>query len=276
MRALRLLRGSENDPEAMCELTLLYLEDRCRQKLKPDTVSKEVAHIRWAIRILNREIPPKLNLLLGHLQRGLRLQQATTPRRKALPMSRSVLKQLCALLLKQSDLPTAVVVRLAYEAAGRVGDVFRLTTESFLRHGPQGILILWGVTKTHRTTEARADHQQIIKHAGILRHLLIDRSVLSRTSPARVLRAVSSLKPSDKYILQWQGWNPAHQVRTSFTLHSLKRGRAAELWVMAASGDITISQLLHELKHKTLEAALAYAPIPALAAQAIARHNASH
>jgi hypothetical protein len=65
-------------------------------------------------------------------------------------------------------------------------------------------------------------------------------------------------------------------VRTSFTLHSLKRGRAAELWVLAASGDITISQLLHELKHKTLEAALAYAPIPALAAQAIARHNASH
>jgi hypothetical protein len=33
------------------------------------------------------------------------------------------------------------------------------TPKSFFPHGPQGILILWGVTKTHRTTEARADHQ---------------------------------------------------------------------------------------------------------------------
>ena len=51
------------------------------------------------------------------------------------------------------------------------------------------------------------------------------------------------------------------------------RGRGHELWLDAANGRIQVPEVLHRMKHKSIEAALAYAPDPALAAEAIHKYN---
>jgi uncharacterized protein len=242
-------------------------------RLRPETISKEVTSLRWAMQMLNIDISPKLRLVLSHIQRGLRRTAAELPKTKALPITRGVLMSLCR-HVQRKDPATAVALRLAFEAGGRVGDLFNLTPESFLAHGSDGILVLWGVTKTHRTTEARADHQQIIPRASDLQILLRDRGILQRSSSQKVLAALKRLRPSRQYVAHWDALNPTNLVRSTFTLHSLKRGRAAELWTCAAAGSITVTQLMHELKHKSIEAALAYSPMPALSAEAIAKRNA--
>jgi hypothetical protein len=122
-------------------------------RLRPESISKEVTSLRWAMQMLNIDISPKLRLVLSHIQRGLQRTAAELPKMKALPITRSVL--ICR-HVQRKDPATAVALRLAFEAGGRVGGLFNLTPESFLAHG---------ATKTHRTTEARADHQQIIPRA---------------------------------------------------------------------------------------------------------------
>jgi hypothetical protein len=58
-------------------------------------------------------------------------------------------------------------------------------------------------------------------------------------------------------------------LRPHYTFHSFKRGAAALLWVKVAEGQITETDLLRMLKHKSLESALAYCPLPAVAAKAV-------
>ena len=108
---------------------------------------------------------------------------------------------------------------------------------------------------------------------GDLVQLLEDPDSLERTSAAAVLKALQELKPSPHYINHWQEMNKTVKIRSRFTQHSLKRGRAAELWALAAKGEITVERVMFELKHKSIEAALAYAPSPLHTAQALRLRN---
>lgn len=251
-----------------------WLEQRLADKVKRATVATDVGHLKWLGQNRGGLRSDTLQLL-ATVQRGLRLHEAKVEvKSKALPMTRAIVEEV--LRRKDVDRPTRMAIRLAFMAGARVSDVFALNIErAILREGQSGILICWGVTKTHRTTEARPDHQQIIPEAGDLRQLLNEPALIDRSSPARVLSVLKQLRPTSNYVNRWQELNKTVRIREHFSKHSLKRGRAAELWDKAATGEITVQQVMHELKHRTIEAALAYAPSPAATARAMRFANSS-
>ncbi len=236
-----------------------WLEQRLADKVKRATVATDVGHLKWLGQNRGGLRSDTLQLL-ATVQRGLRLHEAKVEvKSKALPMTRAIVEE----VLRRKDVD-------------RPSDVFALNIErAILREGQSGILICWGVTKTHRTTEARPDHQQIIPEAGDLRQLLNEPALIDRSSPARVLSVLKQLRPTSNYVNRWQELNKTVRIREHFSKHSLKRGRAAELWDKAATGEITVQQVMHELKHRTIEAALAYAPSPAATARAMRFANSS-
>ena len=253
-----------------------YLEQRHNQvlrgQLNRQTMARDITHIRWLQTVVGANPCPSLTTALSLLQRGLRIQHAATgdPVSKALPLTRKAMEQLA----NRADKFTAVALRLAFLTASRLDDVFNLTRKSFLAYGTHGLAILWGVTKTNQTAERRVDHQQLIPHCPELLCLL-HHDVLRRTSARKCLQLLQSAKPSQKYIAHFQRMNPTVRIRTHFTMHSPKRGRAEELWQDAAAGRTTVQMVLHRLKHKSETSALAYAPDPVVAARAIERSKAS-
>lgn len=259
-------------PQSFQRRAIKYLDLRVHQRVTRETIAKDISHVRWLHRAtLDEPMSARLSLTLQLLQRGCKSLHAVTHRtKKALPMTRSIMEK-----LTRDNSPTSLVIRLAFETASRLDDIFRLTHRSFLPYRHEGMLILWDSTKANITAEKRADHQQIIHNASSLRCFLRDPTILSRTSLQRCLTKLRSVKPSQHYIASWQRLHTTAKLRDHFTLHSLKRGRAAELWQQAAHGSITLELLLHRLKHKSIEAALAYAPCPALAARAIERSKMS-
>ncbi len=191
---------------------------------------------------------------------------------KALPMSRQVLGML--LSLSTVSRSTKLAMLLAFKTGSRVGDIFHLEPRKALQAVPGNkLLICWGITKSHHTVQARDDHQQLVDSPGSLLELLEDPLHLERTSPAKIDAALRNLGPSKAYVHHWQEMNKTVKIRPHFSKHSFKRGRAAELWALAAKGDITVERVMFELKHKSIEAALAYAPSPLHTAQAMRLRN---
>jgi len=255
------------------EAALEFIEKRLRKGLKPGTVAKDLGHIKWLLR-LEQVSDGHLDATMAALQKALRVQEAVVPTEKALPMSKQYVKAI--LRSKKIDPDTKIAIFLAHKAGARVSDVFALRpTSAFQLMASGELLILWGVTKTHRTVEARPDHQQIIEKPGILTILTQDPGILRRTSPTAVRRALRLIKPPRRYVAHWQRMNLTVKIRSHFTFHSMKRGRAAILWERAALGIIPIQTVLRVLKHKSMEAALAYGPSPAATAQAIRRAEMS-
>ena len=251
-----------------------FLATRLRQQLKPDTVARDISHVRWVLKLWEVK-DAVIEASLTAIRRGLKENEVLLPKAKALPMSRAVLNQF--LNHKRIPKPVKVVIKLAFETGSRLGDIFALRPEKALRPMADGrLLICWGITKTHRTVEARADHQQIVDHPGCVMTLIDEPNLLSQTSPKQVRKILHLFKPTTQYIQRWQALNNTVTIRSRFTGHSMKRGRAAELWQQAAQGTVTIATVMHELKHQSLEAALAYAPSPQLTAQAIQLRNASN
>ena len=264
----------------LCHLKLAtaterFLEHRLKQvkrgEIKARTLSKDIPHIKWAWHALNLEMPLRIRTLLQTAQRGL--SRAPTMVSKALPLDRDLLMRLVRRLPK-SRRKLGLVLLLAFETASRVDDIFKLDPLTAFRLTRQGhLLVLWGATKANQSAEARADHQQIVENPGALKLLCRRPDVLLQSSPKEVLRTLRQFTPPKAYVKRWQALNPTIRVRNHFTLHSLKRGRGYELWLDAANGRIQVPEVLHRMKHKSIEAALAYAPDPALAAEAIHKYN---
>ena len=250
MMELARLSGSFEDR------TLQFLSNRLGT-VQASTVAKDIGHIRW-VATRTQAMNPALAQSLSVLQKGLRLVEAQQEvKHKALPMTREVLFRLVE--HQSVSKPTALAMLLAFLSGSRVGDVFALNPHKSIRPHRDGsaLLLLWGVTKTHRTVEARADHQQIIDNPGPLLELLRHPELLQQTSPQEVDRALLLRLPDQDYVKRWQAANPTVELRNHFTRHSLKRGRAAELWELAARGQISVDRLRFELKHQSLECALA-------------------
>ncbi len=252
--------------------TFQFLSNRIGT-VQASTVAKDIGHVRWvAARV--QATSPTLAQSLSVIQKGLRLVEAQQEvKHKALPMSRELLFQLVE--HPSVSKPTALALLLAFMSGSRVGDVFALNPHKSIRphRGGSALLLLWGVTKTHRTVEARADHQQIIDEPGPLLELLRSPDLLGRTSPQEVDQALLLIRPTPDYVKRWRAANPTVELRNHFTRHSLKRGRAAELWELAARGQISVDRLRFELKHQSIECALAYAPSPSVTATAIRLAN---
>jgi len=269
---LRVWRALKRD-RPLKDATLKFIKDRLRKGLKPGTVAKDLGHIKWILR-LEQVSDGYLDATMTALQKALRAQEAVIPTEKALPMSKQFLKAI--LRSRKIDRDTKIAILLAHKAGARVNDVFALRPETAFQRMKTGeMLICWGITKTHRTVEARPDHQQIIKHPGILTTLIDDPNILRRTSPSAVRRALALMKPPRSYVAHWQRLNRTVKIRAHFTFHSMKRGRAAILWDRAAQGVIPVATVMRELKHKSVEAALAYGPSPAATALAIRREEES-
>lgn len=269
---LRVLRAM-NSKLPLAEAALRFINKRLKQGLTPGTVAKDIGHIKWILQ-LEQVSDGYLNATMAALQKALRTQQAVTPVSKALPMTREFVRLF--LQSKKIDSATKVDILLSFKAGARVSDTFALRPDSAFQMLPNGsMLICWGVTKTHRTVEARPDHQQIIDHPGELTILTRDPTILRQTSSTAVRKALRTIKPPRAYVDHWQRLNNSVKIRRHFTLHSMKRGRAAELWTRAAEGTIPVATVLRELKHKSIEAALAYGPSPAATALAIRRAEMS-
>ena len=247
-----------------------FLRRRVKQGLKSATVARDIGHIKWLAKLLNVE-SAALTLRLSTLQRGLRHREAAVEvTTKALPMTRSVLARLLA--NRQLSRPTKLALLLAFRTGSRVADVFALQPRrAFLPHRRGAMLVCWGMTKAHMTVEARPDHQQILEKPGALSMLLSRPRLLEHASKKEVAKALASVRPSPTYIERWQRLNPTVNIRQRFTLHSLKRGRAAELW---NQGRMSTDEVMFELKHQDIKSALAHAPSPAATAEALKREKA--
>lgn len=251
-----------------------FLQQRLRQQLKPDTVARDISHVRWVLKLWSIN-DARIEASLTAIKRGLKEREVDVPKAKALPMSRGVLDS----LMRHSTLklPVKLAIKLAFETGSRLGDIFALKPAKAVSLLDDGrMLICWGITKTHRTVEARPDHQQIVDKPGLLTILIEQPDILTQTTPKEVRKTLRLCRPSARYIQLWQRLNNTVTIRRRFTGHSMKRGRAAELWEQAANGTTTISTVMHELKHQSIQAALAYAPSPQMTAEAVRLNNASN
>lgn len=275
-RVLRELLGNHpaknaSSAVALAKQTARLVNKRLNMNITKLTVAKDIPHIKWAWSVLNLVMPQNLALGLSTIQRGCRTAPRTT--RKALPMTRTVLMAIARKLVK-TQLPLMLVLILAFETASRIDDIFKLRHRMAFLPGKEGaMVVLWGATKANPTAEARSDHQQIIDNPGILRCLLERPHLLEHTNKRQVRRLLKTIQVPTKYKEYWVRMNPTVELRDHFTLHSLKRGRGHELWKAAAKGTLQLPEVLHRMKHKSEEAALAYAPDPVLAAEAVRRYN---
>lgn len=268
-RVLRALLGPDLQPVSARRLrrrTVRYLE-ACLAS-KPKSAASEVGQVRQAWALAGHILPPDLAATLTLIQRGARRQTAAVPITKALPMRDRDLR--C--LLNDSSIPRAVrlAILLARKGGARVDDVCRLRPGAVQALQGREVLVMYGVTKTNPTAEARADHQVILRSRRLARWV----RKYGWTAPAKaaVRRALDSVTPSRSWVRQCKREAPLNSVRHRYTLHSLKRAKARELWKEASEGGITVHTVMHTLKHASLRAALAYCPCPAWAARACARN----
>lgn len=271
-RAARAILGPQLTPISLQQFrrkALRHLTQLLNRSLKPDTISKEIAHIRWIAMAMGfGPLPSSFAIELGLLQRGLRHQQAFVKKSKALPMSKHMLRHIA----KRAPLPIAVALLLAFHTASRVNDILRLTPDSFVvSKNRTSLLILFGVTKTNQTAESRGDHQMILSPIPSLlrKHALSLHAIMKTVSSQSITSFLRGITPPTAYVARYQAMNPTTIVRQHFTQHSLKRGAAERLWLQASRSKTTVEMVLHRLKHKSLEASLAYAPNPLTAAKAI-------
>lgn len=276
MHAL-LSRGSTS-PKMLARATRRFLDLRIEEvragRIAAETAARDVPHVKWVWRLRGWELPANLALLLQTLQRGLRCEPKQ--RRKALPLTRAVLfSVLQRLRRRRATKPLCMALLLAFETASRVDDILKLDpAKAFRRTRRNELLVMWDFTKANPTAESRADHQQIVSNPALL-PLADNADCLLQVSKSQVRRLLKSIPVRRSYVVKWQRLDPSVIVRTHFTGHSLKRGRGAELWRLAADGLVTVDTVMHTMKHLSIEAALSYAPDPAMASEAIRRCRAS-
>jgi hypothetical protein len=261
--------------------TLRELDAALGRNVLPSTKSRDVSAVKWVCRHY-ASIKQQTRLLpwLTVLSTGLHRTKRSTKLVKALPLSLSALRKVC----KTAETPVRLALKLAWLLSSRAGELRQLSPSAIQRHSKTVIMVQWTYTKSNPTGATRADHLQLADTA-VSKKLFSELLGLCKNPPllAKVLavpkqtmiKAMNVNKVPKDYVQKWQRMDPLHRVRSRFTGHSLKRGRAAILWGQAASGDMEITELLHRLKHKSLPSAMAYSPCPAVTATALNRARIS-
>ena len=85
-----------------------FLATRLRQQLKPDTVARDISHVRWVLKLWEVK-DAVIEASLTAIRRGLKENEVLLPKAKALPMSRAVLNQF--LNHKRIPKPVKVVIK---------------------------------------------------------------------------------------------------------------------------------------------------------------------
>lgn len=232
-------------------------------QVRPDTRVKELGAAKW---LVQRNLFPAIpHFVLSDLSRGLRrLPKPKTS--KALPVSKKLLHH----MLAKPGIPyeVKILMTLAFVTASRIDETSRCVNMEV-----DGVrLIIFRTSKTNQEAAARADHLTIIGTSTILKPFL----ALSPARQEAVLKAgtsqidatLAAIEIPDQYVQFWQKLDPMNVVKAHLTRHSFKRGAAFYLWTAASKNQITVEQVAHALKHKSLQSSLAYAPSPTTVAKA--------
>lgn len=240
-------------------------------KVSKATMLKDMSWLKWVVpRVLPSDLAGHTSGLLQDLSRGLRHQTAALPKKKALPMSRKMLRRLLPTLPPRLQ----GLVLIAFRTASRVGEVGTLRwCDLLLDNGT--LLIQFRTSKTNQDGERRPDHKILLSDAEpeIIRLLLHKGKPQDRIWSPSALRSLRQLLarfvvPPEE-IRYWQQQAPDETIAHRYGFHSLKRGAAALAWEAVASGAIPLDQLMLLLKHKCITSALEYCPNPTTAARAV-------
>ena len=239
--------------------------------VKHSTVAKDLTHLKWlAPRIMEPTMASQATCLLEDLQRGLRHLSAGTPKRKALPFT----KQQLRLFLPTLPRRIRILALLAFRTAARIGDMKNLR-ECDVQTREGQLLVSFPVTKTNQDGQRRADHKTLITDPEPMLMTFFNarpktlRPIWSATDIVTLRRLLRRFKPPPEEVEAWQARAPEEIILHEYTFHSFKRGAAAEVWQALADRKITLEDLLLLLKHRTIESALEYCPVPMLAAKAV-------
>lgn len=265
MHAL-LQRGLLDDPLRAIETLLSQ-----RQTAVTDaTIVKDISQCKWSVRRLlpSSEAEPML-ALLDDLQKGVRIRSARVPKKKALPMSKEVLRA----WLPRLPFHLQALALLAFRSASRVGEVLELTRENCTTPTKStDLLVSFQVSKTNREGTKRSDHRLMIQQPEptITRYIeSVTAGPLWLPEDKTALKsALRNLRPPPGEVRRWQEMAPEDKVRSSYGFHSFKRGAAALAWDALAANQISTTDLQLLLKHKDITSSLGYCPRPAAAALA--------
>ena len=248
---------------------------------------KDISALKWS---LERQVPQStaapLRALLDDLQAGLRRKEATEPETKAIPISLEVLARAVA----TAELPVKFMAILAYRTASRVGDVVFLGPRNFRVINKDTLFISFDMTKTNMEGEHRVDHQvelagaadlvrwyKLLKPQTVVHPALSVRMQVFFTEAHRrkLQERLAKLPVPKAQIAMWQKLRPGNDLMSHYSLHSIKRGAAHQLWQAAAAGKMTPTAVMMMLKHKQVDTTLGYAPDPRLVAQAMGTPQAT-
>lgn len=242
--------------------------------MKCATLAKDVSHLKWIFPRLTSHATSSTTLpLLEDLSKGLRHMGALDPTRKALPLSLPALRRL---LRSVTSPKIKCLVLLAFRTASRVSDLASLMPRDFLfDRRERTLLVQFRVTKANQSGERRPDHKILLVDpepeilAYILKRLPPSKPIFEPRDFATLRFALRRLPVPFSELQFWRSQTPDEIVLDHYTFHSIKRGAAALLWEACADGTITAADLLLHLKHKDIESALQYCPVPVLAARSV-------
>lgn len=261
---------------------LLALESFLRQRasrVKCGTLAKDISHLKWIFpRLTSHNTSSSTLPLLDDLSRGLRHMGALDPTCKALPLSLPALRRLSRAVCPK----IRCLLILAFRTASRVSDLANLTPSDFIfNRRERTLLIQFRITKCNQSGQRRPDHKILLSDPEheILSFLLQrhpkNKPLFQPRDFASLRQSLRRLPVSNNELVFWKNQTPDEIVRDHYTFHSIKRGAAALLWEACADGVVSVADLLLHLKHKDIESALQYCPVPLLAARAVGS-RASH
>ena len=215
------------------------------------TVRKDISALKWS---LERQVPQStaapLRALLDDLQAGLRRSEATEPETKAIPINLSDLTR----VVHSEELPVRFMAILAYRSASRVGDVMFLGPRNFRVIDKNTLFISFAITKANMEGENRVDHQVEVAGAADLVRWLKHLKPLTVVHPTlsvpmqvffteahrrKLQQRLKEFPLSKTLIARWQKLRPGNDLMNHYSLHSIKRGAAHQLWLAAAAGKMT-------------------------------------
>lgn len=240
-----------------------WLEARLRS-VQPTTVAKDLAALAWQLQ--RRGAATQTLTLITEVTKGVRRLPASAPR-KAIPLSPASLQRLLTSLRRYPR--TLLLAKLCWTTASRVADAMTLTHGSVtpIASPPTrpSCLVSFGRTKTNQEGRTRLDHSVVVP-LHIPSNLNKAQLPLFQAKDRKRLEAALSTLPvshADVSLAQGQ------RLLRRYSCHSIKRGAAAVLWNLAASGELDPASIPALLKHRSIESSVAYAPRPHLVSTAL-------
>jgi hypothetical protein len=256
-----------------------------RLKVGPCAIRKDISMLKWHV---SKQLPGPEGLsvlqALDDLQAGARRIETRTPEEKALPLTAEILRK----LIHGQTPSVRSLALMAFRTASRVGDLMAIGPDHVRHTTSSALLVVFTFTKTNPNATARPDHQVEIVGATELMQLLpllkpkmrlVGTTKLltfwGQEHARRLTSILKAAKVSPEYRARWQSLRPENPVRDHFTMHSIKRGAAHELWTAAAQGLITPDAVMHLLKHKQIDVSIDYAPDKLLVTRALGTSKAT-